>query len=492
MNREMSSLLRGGRLAETRKDVVEFISSLQDDRHIAQATVQVNEAHVITLFRAKAINRRDAGKLLRALRQLEHGVPSRKNAEDIHILIEDYVTKRTGREVGGQLNLAKSRNDQVVTSIRMVLRGELLSISTLLLLLVTQLLRLAEKHTKSVFPGYTHLQPAQPITFAHYLIAIADALVRDNQRIMEAYERINKSPMGAGALAGSSFKLDRTSEAELLGFEGLVDNTLDAVGSRDFAIEALSACSITAMDISRIAQDLIFYSSADVGLITLPDEFTSTSSIMPQKKNPDPLELVRAKCAKIAGNLTTAITIMHGLASGYNLDFQEITPLLWDSSNLLKMCLRMLGKLMPKIKLSKGIANRDSLTFSASTEIANLFVREEKIPFRTAHRAVGRFVKLALEQNMTLAKMDPKEWEKVLGKKPTRSTLAKIRGALELGTHMEYYRTKGSPNPNQAVGMILSRTNQVHREMQVTFRDRSEIDRGLGGLRIAADALKKK
>lgn len=461
MNCGMSSILRGGRLRATRKDVVEFISSVQDDKRIAHATVLVNEAHVIALAKAKAISRKDSRKLLRALRRLERGLPLRKGVEDVHVLIEEYVTKQVGREVGGQLHLAKSRNDQVVTAIRMVLREELLQLSDELLGLERQLLRLARRHIQSVFPGYTHLQPAQPISFAHYLIAIGDAYLRDNERLFEAYGRVNRSPMGAGALAGSSFNLDRQLEAELLGFDGLVENTLDAVGSRDFALEPLSVLSITAIDVSRLAQDLIFYSSADVGLITIPDEFTSTSSIMPQKKNPDPLELIRAKCARVTGNYGTAATMVHSLPSGYNLDFQEITPLLWNSFDTLKPCLRMLAQLVPGIKLDRAIARRGYLQYLAATEIANTLVREEHIPFRTAHRAVGYIVRNAMKQGKILSELTPAEWERGVGRKLKKNTFASVTKTLDFSTHITHYHSKGSPNPRQVETMIRFRTARI-------------------------------
>ncbi len=475
----MSSILRGGRLAATRKDVVRFISSLHDDKRIAHATVLVNEAHVIALRKAKAISKSDARKLLRVLRSLERRVPLREGVEDIHVLIEEYVTKQTGREVGGQLHLAKSRNDQVATAVRMVLRDELLEVSKQLLLLKEKLLRLAGKHLRSVFPGYTHLQPAQPVSFAHYLLAVGDAFLRDNQRVLEAYQRVNMCPLGAGALAGSSFKLDRALEAELLGFDGLMENTLDAVGSRDFALEALSVFSITALDLSRVAQDIIFYSSADVGLLAIADEFTSTSSIMPQKKNPDPLEIIRAKSAKVAGNYTTALTLMHGLPSGYNLDFQEITPLLWDSCDTLKLCLNMLARIIPGLKPDTGIAQRDYLQHIAATEIANILVRKEKVPFRTAHRAVGHCVRMALEQKKTMSELTPKEWQESLGMRPSRKTLHSIGKALDLAKHIGYYRTKGSPNPKLAEAMLSFRRKRLQLLLQESANARSGMKRSL-------------
>jgi len=479
VNVSMSSILRGGRLRATRRDVVEFISSVQDDKRIAHATVIVNEAHVLALAKAKAISRKDAHCLLRALRRLERRLPVRKGAEDIHVLIEEYVTKQVGREVGGQLHLGKSRNDQVVTAIRMVLREEMLQVSDELLHLERQLLSLARRHVRSVFPGYTHIQPAQPISFAHYLIAICDAFLRDNERLLETYRRVNRSPMGAGALAGSSFNINRRLEAKLLGFDGLVENTLDAVGSRDFALEALSVLSITALDVSRLAQDLIFYSSEDVGLLIIPDEFTSTSSMMPQKKNPDPLELLRAKCARIAVNYAAGVTIAHSLPSGYNLDFQEITPLLWDSLDTLKPSLRLLAGLVPGVKPDSAIASRGDLQYTTATEIANILVRKEDIPFRTAHRAVGYAIRNAMKSGKTLTDLTSGEWELVIGRRLRRNTIVSIINTLDLATHIGYYRTKGSPNPRQVTTMIQSRTERIQSMLKGTERARATLKQTL-------------
>jgi argininosuccinate lyase len=457
----MSSIFRGGRLAASRKDIINFTSSVEEDKRIAHATVLVNEAHVIALAKAKAIKRGDARRLLRILRSIEKHIPSRVGAEDIHVIIEECVTKRAGRNVGGQLHLGKSRNDQVATAIRIELRDEMLEISNLSILLERRLLQLARKHMKSLFPGYTHLQPAQPLTFAHYLLATGDAILRDIQRIHEAYERINASPMGAAALAGTSVNLDRAFVASLLGFQGILENTLDAIGSRDFVLDALSVCSIIALDLGRMAQDLIFYSSADVALIEIPDEFASTSSIMPQKKNPDSIELVRARSAHVIGNSSAAATMLHALPSGYNLDFQELTTLLWQSIDILKSCLRILVEIVPELKLKKSIADRRDLQFTAATEVANALVSVGKLPFRSAHRAVGNAVKLALEQGKALSDLTPEDWKSVLGHVPEKKTVAAIAEMLDLNRQIRTYRTRGSPNPNQINKMIRVRERQT-------------------------------
>lgn len=470
----MSSILRGGRITATRSDVVKFISSVEADRRIAHSTVLLNEAHVIALANAKAIKRSDAGKLLRALRKLEKRITLRQGVEDVHVLIEEYVTRATGPEIGGLLHLGKSRNDQVATAIRMTLREEMLSLSNHLLSLERAILETAKKHTTSVFPGYTHLQPAQPITFAHYLISLADSMLRDNQRVIQAFDRISQSPMGAAALAGTSLSLDRHLVAHLLGFRGLVENSLDAVGGRDFILESLSVFSIIALNLSRIAQDIIFYSCSDVALLVIPDEFCSTSSIMPQKKNPDPIELVRAKCGRIVGNYLSAATIMHGLPSGYNLDFQEITPLVWESLDTLNQSLNILQQLIPKLKLNKDSIEK-RLESTTATEIANILVREEKLSFRVAHQAVGKAVRITLRKKARLKDLTSRNWETVLGRQVSRRTILYLRRALDPKLHIYAYKTAGSPNPKRTQEMIRRRTILVQSLTQRNKETQGEI-----------------
>ena len=484
----MSSLLRRGRLKATRPDVVNFISSLDADKRIALSTVLVNEAHVVALERCGAIKRDVARKILTALRPLERYEYTKRGVEDVHLMIEESVTRRTGVEVGGLMHLGKSRNDQVVTAIRMTLRSEILDVAQALLKLELSMAALARKYASSAFPGYTHLQPAQPISFGHYLIANCLSLIRDNDRLLECYSRVNISPMGAAAIAGTSFPLDRAFIAKLLGFDGIADATLDAVGGRDFALETLGVFALTAADLSRIASDMLFYSSSEAGLIIIPDEFASTSSIMPQKKNPDPIELVRAKSAGVAANFNTALIIMHGLTSGYNLDYQEITPLLWQSVDELKSCLRILAALMPKIRPTEGVAGREYLQFTAATEIANLLVRTENISFRTAHQKVGSLVKATVGQGKLLRDMSQAEWESVLGFRLKQKTYGTITRTLDLGDHINTYRTAGSPNPRETVRLVAQVNRKCGELARVQRRKREKIEASRRLLRRAMNA----
>ncbi len=473
----MSSLFTGGRLSRPNLRLVDFTSSLESDARIAKATVQVNEAHVLALEKIGILSRSEAKKTLASLRRLEKGLPPRRGVEDVHLLIEEEVGRQVGTQIGGKLHTGKSRNDQVATAIRMVLREELIGLTDTVLDMEVSLLRMARRNTASLFVGYTHLQPAQPVTFAHYLLAQIDPLLRDVGRLIESLHRINLSPMGAGALAGSSFRLDRDLVARLLGFSGIVENSLDAVGSRDFVLEVLGICSILASDLARICQDLIFYSSADVGLIELPDQFASTSSIMPQKKNPDVLEVIRARCARVAGNFATAVTTLHALPTGYNLDYQELTPLLWNTLDTLKPCLEILGKLVGKLRLSRK-SFEPHIELTAATEVANALVRSSGIPFRQAHKAVGRAVRLALSRNTGLQGITHADWNGIIPNLPS-AVLRDIVRATNLDLHIQAYKTKGSPNPKETSQLIRRREDQVQELSAETKQFAGEINRSL-------------
>ena len=247
--------------------------------------------------------------------------------------VEEAVLKETGPEVGGNLHIAKSRNDQVTTAIRMQLRNELVGLMLQVLDMQRSLLETAAKHVDTVILEYTHLQAAQPVTFAHYLLSHVQALERDLNRLQGAYERVNMCPLGAGALATTSFPISRQRTAALLGFDSVLENSIDAVGSRDFILETQSALTLLAVNLSRLAEDLIIWSSQEFGTVELPDEFTSTSSIMPQKKNPEVLEVIRARASYALGDFVASAAALKSLPTVYNLDFQEVTPKLWASTS---------------------------------------------------------------------------------------------------------------------------------------------------------------
>jgi argininosuccinate lyase len=399
----MSKLLRGGRIDSIRKEVIEFTSSIKSDKKLLRAVIDINKTHVLMLIEQKIIDKKFGKKLLRALVELEQNTPIDYSSEDIHLVIEEEVNKKVGSEIGGNLHIGKSRNDQVATAIRMELRIDLLQLMSCLVKLQISLVTLAEKHIKTIVPAYTHLHPAQPVTFAHILLSYFDMLKRDLDRLDESFFRINQCPMGAGAIATTSFPIDREFTNRLLGFDKILENSIDAVGSRDFILETLAVLSLIAVNISRMVEDFILWSSPDFGIIDLPESFAFTSSIMPQKKNPDLLEIIRARMNSLLGNFFGSISTMMALPSGYNLDFQEITPKLWNSIKTIDTSIQILSQLIPNLKINKEIIKKPIIEFITSTELANMLVRNYQIPFRISHKIVGAVVKNLVENNLTLS-----------------------------------------------------------------------------------------
>ncbi|MEM0313408.1 MAG: argininosuccinate lyase [Candidatus Bathyarchaeia archaeon] len=459
----MSKLLQGGRLPKVKEEVVKFTSSFQSDRRLAWAVTKINQAHVVMLMEQKIIEQHVGIKLLQALNQIKPKIKSRGPVEDVHMLLEEKVLELCGPEIGGNLHIAKSRNDQVATAIRMELREEIISVIKSIINLQDALLELARNHVATIFPGYTHMQPAQPITFAHYLLSVVDCLSKDIQRYKEIYDRVNLCPMGAGALATSSFPINREFVAELLGFEGIIENSLDAVGSRDFIIETIAALAVTSIDISRLAQDLILFGSLDLSLIELPDEFSSTSSIMPQKKNPDLLEVIRARMSRILGNFTSSFSMLKSLPSGYNLDFQEVTPCLWESLQLLKKSSEMLSSLIAGLNVNKESLVKDRYTFIAATELANMLVRKYKVPFRTSHKIVGFMVRELLANRLSFNNVNAELLNKAAEKFGLQLNVKNedLASALDLAKIVENYNVRGGPSPTEVERMINDRKEML-------------------------------
>ncbi|MEM3640313.1 MAG: argininosuccinate lyase [Candidatus Bathyarchaeia archaeon] len=455
----MSKLLREGRIPYVKDDVVKFISSIQSDQKLLKAVIKINQAHVIMLMEQKIIERLDGVKLLKALNELSPNVELPPSLEDVHMFIEEKVIDTCGSEVGGNLHIAKSRNDQVATAIRMELRENLLKVMGNVVELQKALIRLAEGHIETVFPGYTHMQPAQPATFAHYLLYYVDCLGRDLQRLEDAYKRANLCPMGAGALATSSFSINRERVAELLGFGGVLENSIDAVSSRDFVLETIAVLAITAVNISRLAEDLILWGSSDFDLIELPDDFCSTSSIMPQKKNPDVLEVIRARMSHVLGNFVTSATTLKAIPSGYNLDFQEITPRLWESLEIVESSLGMLSKLVAKLKVHTDALAKPQFSFLAATELANMLVKKYKVPFRSAHRIVGSMIRELINRGLALNSATADLLNKFAN--PLGFTLnvkdQDLQKAISLAKIVESHNVTGGPSPNEVERMIKIR-----------------------------------
>ncbi len=408
----MSKILHGGRLSSVREDVAKFTSSRKDDERLANAVVEINKAHVIMLIEQQIIQRQDGAKILCAL-QKQSGAKLDPNAEDVHMAVEEAVLAETGAEVGGNLHIAKSRNDQVTTAIRMQLREELIVLMQKVTMMQQSLLDAADKHTNTIILEYTHLQAAQPVTFAHYLLSHFQALQRDFERLQGAYEHVNLCPLGSGALATTSFPINRKRTAELLGFSAVLENSIDAVGSRDFILETQGALALLAVNLSRFAEDLIIWSSAEFGTVELPDEFTSTSSIMPQKKNPEALEVIRARASCALGDFVASTAIMKSLPSTYNLDLQEVTPKLWATVDNLSASLSIFASLIPNVKVSANVEGKAAAGFVGATELANMLAAKYHVAFRTAHKIVGALVKSLVDSKKTLLDATPELLSKI-------------------------------------------------------------------------------
>jgi len=461
----------------------EYISSMGADARIFYSVVQVNLAHTIMLAERRIIGEQDAAAILRALYELHErgvgGLDLRPELEDIHMAVEEFVIKATDEEVGGKLSTAKSRNDQVATAIRLTLRKGLLDVEERLLELVSALVALAEKNTDVIMPGYTHLQVAQPTTFAHWLAAHAFAVLRDVERIERAYDAANSCPMGACALAGTSFPIDRVRVVHLLGFKRVDENTMDAVSSRDFALQAMSALAIAMVNLSRLAEELALWSSAEFDMIELPEEFAATSSIMPQKKNPVVAELARAKAGRVLGNLSGALAMMKGLPQSYNLDLQDLTPLLWNSVDETRDSAGVMAKLIGAVE-PKGetMRRRAEGGFAAATELADVLVRKAGLAFRDAHGIVGRMVARATKEGRAPGELNIEDLRAASNEvldKEVHLTLEELREALDLDKCIATRALPGGPAPKAVKEQLRTLKRDVKNRAKLLHARRRAI-----------------
>jgi argininosuccinate lyase len=465
--------LRGGRIGSARKDVVEFTASIKSDQKLLEAVIKINQAHVTMLIEQKIIDSNVGSKLLQALSKLDPKKKLDQSLEDVHLAVEEEVNKKVGSETGGNLHIAKSRNDQVATAIRMALRTDILELISIIVKLQNSLIELAEKHTETIVPSYTHLHPAQPVTFAHILISYIDALQRSLKRLEETFPRVNMCPMGAGAIATTSFPINRERTAELLGFEKVHENSIDAVGSRDFLLETLADLTLLAIDVSRMAEDLIVWSSPDFGIIDLPESFAFTSSIMPQKKNPDVLEVIRARMSQILGNFVASATTLKALPSGYNLDLQELTPKLWESIETVSASLGMLSELAKNLDVNKDVFSKQILNYSTTTELANLLVKKYNVPFRTSHKIVGAVVKTLLENKLALSDLTPELLNKTAKDSAgitLAAKLADLKDSIDPQKFVESHKTMGGPAPTEVKRMLKNRL-QLISQSKTSFKE---------------------
>ncbi|SMB90405.1 argininosuccinate lyase [Thermanaeromonas toyohensis ToBE] len=411
----MGMKLWGGRFRkDTAKIVEEFHSSLSFDHRLYRQDIQGSIAHARMLAAVGLLTVDEAQEIIEGLKgilkDIEAGRLSFEGAEDIHTYIEKVLTQRIG-EAGKKLHTARSRNDQVALDLRLFLKEEIPEISYLLHRLQEVLVNLAQEHLNTIMPGYTHLQRAQPVTLAHHFLAYFEMLERDQGRLMDCLKRLDVSPLGSGALAGTTLPIDREMVARELGFKEIAANSLDAVGDRDFAIEFLAAASLLMMHLSRLAEEIILWSTEEFGFLELDDAYTTGSSMMPQKKNPDVAELVRGKTGRVYGHLVGLLTVLKGLPLAYNKDLQEDKEGVFDTVDTLKGCLAALTPLLAtaKFKTQRMRAAAEG-GFSNATDVAEYLVRKG-VPFREAHSIVGALVLRCLERGCRLQDLSLEEFK---------------------------------------------------------------------------------
>jgi len=398
----------GGRFAEPTDELVKRVNaSIEVDGAMVEEDVQGSLAHARMLTEQGILTPDEGRAIEEGLRSVLEDVKAGRieltvEHEDVHMNVEHHLTQRVG-PVGGKLHTARSRNDQVATDMRLYLKRRGGRVVELIDGLRRVLVDLAERNLGVVMPGYTHLQVAQPVLLSHHLLAYFEMLGRDRGRLRDAIARADESPLGAGALAGTTFPIDRHRTAELLGFACVARNSLDAVSDRDFVIETIAALAILMMHLSRLSEELIVWSSQEFGFVTLPDAYTTGSSMMPQKKNPDVCELVRGKTGRVYGALVGALTVMKGLPLAYNKDMQEDKQGLFDALDTAEDSLRLYVGMLPRVTFNERRMRQAAESgFSNATDLADYLVRKG-VPFREAHHAVGRLVAVALEEGCGLA-----------------------------------------------------------------------------------------
>ena len=442
----------------------DFNSSISFDSRMYKQDILGSIAHAKMLAKQGIIEQIEADKIVNELSKILEEISNDSlkidlEAEDIHMFVEAELTKRLG-DTGKRLHTARSRNDQVALDLRMNLKDETNILVKLLKELICTLIEKSEENINTVMPGYTHLQRAQPITFAHHLMAYVEMLLRDIDRLKATYNRMNVLPLGSCALAGTTYNIDRDFVKKELGFYDISQNSLDGVSDRDFVIELASNISIIMMHLSRISEEIILWCSWEFKFIELDDAFSTGSSIMPQKKNPDIAELIRGKTGRVYGDLITLLTMMKGIPLAYNKDMQEDKEAIFDSIDTVKICIETLIPMLKTMKvLKQNMKNAASKGFINATDCADYLVKKG-IPFRKAYKIVGQIVSYCIDNNTTLEDLQTEQYKKF-----DNNFESDIYDAISLEKCVTNRNTVGGPSPSQ----VKSRIEQVKRILNSTI-----------------------
>ena len=410
----------GGRFKEaTAKSVEAFTCSLHYDSRLYRYDIEGSIAHATMLADTGIISRKDAAAIIRGLKSILSDIDKGSFVfdpadEDIHMAIEKALIGRVGA-AGGKLHTARSRNDQIALDVRLFLRAEIDAIIQLLASLQKQLVKLAKREIKTIMPGYTHMQKAQPVLLSHYFLAFAEMFSRDEQRLVDCKKRLNILPLGAAALAGTGLPINRSCTAKLLNFPAVSNNSMDTVADRDYIAEFIFTASLSMTHLSRFCEDLVLWSSDEFGFAEISDAYTTGSSIMPQKKNPDIAELIRGKAARVYGDLFAILTLLKGLPMTYNRDLQEDKEPLFDAVDTVKDCLSIFTEMLAHTKFNAArMVGAAGGGYSTATDVAEYLV-EKGVPFRQAHEIVGKIVAHCVKGQKTLADLGLKDYQKFYG-----------------------------------------------------------------------------
>ncbi|MGJ4932124.1 argininosuccinate lyase [Bradyrhizobium sp. HKCCYLS2038] len=461
----MSNTMWGGRFSERPDEIMEDINvSIDVDRHLYAQDIAASKAHAAMLAAQGIITSGDAKNIGKGLDTIlleitKGSFDFKRSLEDIHMNVESRLSELIG-PAAGRLHTARSRNDQVATDFRLFVRDELDDIDAALAAYQHALATRALEFAGTVMPGFTHLQTAQPVTFGHHLLAYVEMAGRDRGRFADARKRLNESPLGAAALAGTSFPIDRHATAEALGFERPMANSLDAVSDRDFVLETLSAASICAVHLSRFAEEIVIWTSPLVGLIKLSDKFTTGSSIMPQKRNPDAAELVRAKTGRVIGALNGLLIVMKGLPLAYQKDMQEDKQGAMEAFAALSLAVRamtgMALDLVPDAERMKAAAGEG---YATATDLADWLVRTLKMPFRDAHHVTGRIVAQAAKQGVALHELPLKAMQEVEPK-----ITAEVFGVLSVESSVKSRTSFGGTAPKNVASQAKAWLKRLEKQ----------------------------
>jgi len=450
----MAGKMWAGRFTkEIDERVNDFNSSISFDARMYKQDIEGSVAHATMLGECGIIPLEESKAIIKGLKGILKDIDNGElhfdpTAEDVHMFIEAELTSRLGN-TGKRLHTARSRNDQVALDIRMNLKVEIKEIENLVSELIGTLVNLAEKNLTTVMPGYTHLQRAQPITFAHHLMAYAQMLLRDLGRLEDTYKRTNIMPLGSGALASTTYPIDRQRVCDLLGFDEITQNSLDGVSDRDFCIELASAISILMMHLSRFSEEIVLWCSWEFKFIELDDAYATGSSIMPQKKNPDITELIRGKTGRVYGDLTTLLTMMKGLSLAYNKDMQEDKEAIFDAVDTVKLCLTTFIPMIETMKvLPDNMRNAAAKGFINATDCADYLVKKG-LPFRDAYKITGTLVHTCIEKNLTLETLPMEEYKALC-----ESFDEDVYDAISLETCVMQRKAYGGPAPESVKAQI--------------------------------------